>query len=154
MSDKNIEIKRYDARASDIFNNQSSVLSKPTPLYLRFPETHYREMLSDIRPSSKVLEIGAGVGENTQVLLDGGLSVCATDISPNAVRVMEKRFVQYKEFLAQVADMEELPFPDGSFDVVCSAGALSYGDNYIFRNEIYRVLKPGGGYDCYGFAQS
>jgi len=65
MSDKNIEIKRYNARAADIFNNQSSVLSKPTPLYLRFPETHYRKMLSDIRPSSKVLEIGAGTGENT-----------------------------------------------------------------------------------------
>jgi len=77
-------------------------------------------------------------------LLDGGLSVCATGISPNAVRIIEKRLVQYKEFLAQVADMEELPFPDGSFDVVCSAGALSYGDNYIVRNEIYMVLNPGG----------
>ena len=40
--------------------------------------------------------------------------------------------------------MESLPFKDNSFDVICSAGSLSYGDNSIVMNEIYRVLVKGG----------
>jgi len=43
-----------------------------------------------------------------------------------------------------VADMEKLPFSDISFDIVVSAGSLSYGDNDIVLHEIYRVLKPDG----------
>ena len=39
-------------------------------------------------------------------------------------------------FSAEVVDMEKLPF-----DVVCSAGSLSYGDNEVVMNEIYRALK-------------
>jgi ubiquinone/menaquinone biosynthesis C-methylase UbiE len=37
--------------------------------------------------------------------------------------------------------MEKLPFADQSFDLIVSAGSLSYGDNDIVMNEIYRVLK-------------
>ena len=144
MSDKKIELKRYDERAANVSDSESSVFSNTSPLYFQPPEKHYRMMLLDIFRGSKVLEIGAGMGENTQYLLESGSTVCATDISPNSVRLMQKRFALHEEFSAQVADMEALPFPDGSFDVVCSAGSLSYGDNYIVRNEIYRVLRPGG----------
>jgi ubiquinone/menaquinone biosynthesis C-methylase UbiE len=42
--------------------------------------------------------------------------------------------------------MEKLPFDNDSFDCVCSAGSLSYGDNDIVMSEIYRVLKTGGLY--------
>ena len=44
--------------------------------------------------------------------------------------------------------MESLPFDDESFDVVLSAGSLSYGNNEIVMNEIYRVVKPGGMFIC------
>ena len=146
MNDKNIEIKRYDTRAVEVFNDDNHVFSNTSPLYSRVGEKHYRKMLSDVPPGSKVLEIGAGMGENTECLLEGGFTVCATDISSNSVRLLEKRFGTLEEFSARMADMEALPFPDGSFDVICSAGALSYGDNCIVRNEIYRVLKPGGSF--------
>jgi ubiquinone/menaquinone biosynthesis C-methylase UbiE len=144
MNDKITETKRYDTRAADLIYDDSYVFSNMSPLYSRVGEKHYRKMLSEIPLGSKVLEIGAGMGENTECLLECGFTVCATDISSNSVRLMEKRFVLYEEFSARVADMEALPFPDGSFDVICSAGALSYGDNSIVRNEIYRVLKSGG----------
>ena len=42
--------------------------------------------------------------------------------------------------------MESLPFSDNSFDLVCSAGSLSYGDNHIVMNQIYRVLNKGGAF--------
>lgn len=144
MNDKNTEIKRYDERAAHAFDDTNYLFSNKPPLYLRPPEDDYKSMLSDISPGAKVLEIGAGMGESTLSLLAGGLIVCATDISPNSVRMMEKRFACYTQFTAQVADMESLPFSDGLFDVVCSSGSLSYGDNSTVRGEIYRVLKKGG----------
>jgi ubiquinone/menaquinone biosynthesis C-methylase UbiE len=46
---------------------------------------------------------------------------------------------------AQVADAENLPFPDGSFDVVYSFGVLHHTPNTQKSiDEVYRVLKPGG----------
>jgi hypothetical protein len=36
------------------------------------------------------------------------------------------------ELMLKVADMEKLPFANQSFDIIVSAGSLSYGDNEIF----------------------
>ena len=79
----------------------------------------------------------------------GGLHI---DLSPKSVEVMNNKFSKYENFSAEVADMEKLPFENEIFDVVCSAGSLSYGDNTVVMNEIYRVLKQGGGDDCSRFA--
>ncbi len=144
MIDKEIEQNRYDKRAKFFIEagsfNHISKLSK----YLKSPYISYFKLLERQNPSSKVLEIGAGMGENTHFLLDMLFEVCATDISPQSVNVMKKRFSSYTDFSAKVADMEKLPFDDESFDVVCAAGSLSYGDNTIVMNEIYRLIKPGG----------
>ena len=34
------------------------------------------------------------------------------------------------------------------YDVVTSAGSLSYGDNLLVMQEVHRVLKPGGVFIC------
>jgi ubiquinone/menaquinone biosynthesis C-methylase UbiE len=47
-----------------------------------------------------------------------------------------------------VADMEQLPFENQSFDVVTSAGSLSYGEAQKVDQEILRVLKPDGYFIC------
>jgi ubiquinone/menaquinone biosynthesis C-methylase UbiE len=57
---------------------------------------------------------------------------------------LNKKYSKYKNFSSKVADMEKLPFKNESFDVICSAGSLSYGDNNLVMKEIYRVLKLGG----------
>ena len=58
--------------------------------------------------SANVLEIGAGMGENTEFLLATGAKVYATDISEHSLSVMGKRFNTNK-LTTQVADMEKLP---------------------------------------------
>jgi ubiquinone/menaquinone biosynthesis C-methylase UbiE len=50
--------------------------------------------------------------------------------------------------VTRVADMESLPFPSGTFDVVTCAGSLSYGDPKLVDAEILRVLRPGGSFVC------
>ena len=115
-----------------------------TKTFLNEPYELYFKLLENKNNKSKLLEIGAGTGQNTGFLIDMSYKVCATDISLEFLEVMNKKFHRCINFYTQYADMEKLPFTEESFDVICSAGSLSYGDNEIVMNEIYRVLKPGG----------
>ena len=144
MNDKDIELLRYNARAAHALEADNAAVADMPPPYVRIGEDHYRKLLSEAPPRCEVLEIGAGMGEHTECLLKNEFIVCATDISPESVKLLQKRFGESERFSAQVADMEALPFTDASFDIICCAGALSYGDNEIVQNEIYRVLRRGG----------
>jgi len=145
--DKYIEQKRYDKRAEKSLEVDSYNIGNKISLPLDAPYVSYKKQIEYMRSQGfcKTLEIGAGMGENTEFLLQCGFNVCATDISKISVDVMKNRFSGYGMFRSEVADMENLPFDDGSFDMVCSAGSLSYGDNTKVMNEIYRVLRLGGG---------
>ncbi len=144
MTDKDIERRRYDKRVELLLNTGTFKHVEKIPRYLNRPYEFYFNFLKGQNSQSKLLEIGAGMGENTGFLIDMSYKVCSTDISPKSVKVMSNMFSKYANFSAEVADMEKLPFGDESFDVVCSAGSLSYGDNVVVMNEIYRVLKSGG----------
>ena len=126
MDDKQIEIERYDERALKIINYKK-YNKKKIKDYINVPYKYYFKLFSKLK-KNKLLEVAAGTGENTLKLIKMKFNVCATDISVRS----------------KVADFEKLPFKDESFDVICSAGSLSYGDNNLVMNEIYRVLKLGG----------
>ena len=144
MIDKDIERRRYDERAKILLNADKFRHVEKIPKYLNTPYECYFKFLKGQNRQSKLLEIGAGMGENTGILIDMSYKVCATDISQKSVELMNNTFHECVNFSAEVVDMEKLPFDSESFDVVCSAGSLSYGDNTVVMNEIYRVLKPEG----------
>jgi len=146
MSDKNKEIKRYDLRASMLLDKEKIVVASNDKPYLMDAYESYQNLFKNIPEEYRILEIGAGMGENTTFLLKYGLNVVASDISSKSIEVMRRRFKKYKNFKAKHADMEALPFDNCSFDIVCSAGSLSYGDNKLVMNEIYRVLDKGGSF--------
>ena len=141
MDDKEIEKIRYDTIADVYLNINNSNFNQKQPEYLNIPNKYYFDLLAKLDRPSKLLEIGSGIGANTKELLNLSFEVCATDISSKSLELIKKRFSHYKNFSTVVADMENLPFNDKSFDVVCVAGSLSYGDNETVMNEIYRVLK-------------
>lgn len=143
MNDKQIEIYRYDKKAKKIIENIKYY--KKIPEYLSVPYKYYFKLFKKFNKKSKLLEIGAGISANTFRLIKMKFDVCATDLSPLSVAVINKRYSKYKNFSSKIGDMEKLPFKNESFDVICSAGSLSYGDNNRVMNEIYRVLKFGGG---------
>jgi ubiquinone/menaquinone biosynthesis C-methylase UbiE len=143
MNDKFIEIRRYNLRALQILNCKT-ISKKKIKDYINIPYQYYFSIIKKLK-KIKLLEICAGTGENTFRLIKMKFNVCATDISPKSVQVMRKIYSKYKNFYSKIADMEKLPFKNESFDVICSAGGLSYGDNNRVMNEIYRVLKFGGG---------
>ena len=101
-------------------------------------EYHYKE---------KVLEIGCGVGTDLVRFAKNGALCSAIDLTEFAIKTTKKHFelknLKYEELL--VADAEDLPFNDNTFDLVISFGVIHHTpDIQKCVNEIYRVLKPEG----------
>ena len=95
----------------------------------------------------RILEIAAGTGALTQEMaghLDGG-SIVATDLNPAMLDIAAARFSGDDRLVFPQADALDLPFPDGSFDVVaCQFGAMFFPDKAKGYAQARRVLKPGG----------
>ena len=146
LDDKLAERDRYDERAKKYLVGQSVELPfsvETIPLSLRSPYLYYEHVLYSYISDSRqqVLEIGSGTGNHTGTLLASGGNVTATDISKHSLDLLKKRYKDPGNLVTRVADMESLPFENSQFDVVCSAGSLSYGDTGQVLSEIHRVLK-------------
>lgn len=92
-----------------------------------------------------VLDLGCGGGADAAWFLEKGKSVVACDRSKAAVESIKSRFPQVKALAFDMLD--SLPFPDGSFGIVCADLSLHYfGEEDTFRIlwEIKRVLSAGG----------
>jgi SAM-dependent methyltransferase len=98
------------------------------------------QTVADLRPMS-VLEVGCGPGELAErIRVDLGASVVAIDISPRMVELALGRGVD-----AQLGDVQDMPFPDASFDCAVAAWMLYHvPDVDRALGELARVLRPGG----------
>ena len=88
-----------------------------------------------------VLELGAGTGKLTEILVGLGHDVHATD--PDE-QMLERLRAKLPDVRTSVGTAEEIPAPDASYDVVVVAQALHWFDHDRALPEIARVLKPGG----------
>jgi SAM-dependent methyltransferase len=157
--DKIVDVSRYDDRARNLLSSQdekrgdraaANGASSIEPVF-RAPYLFYEQCVRRlVRSEHAVLELGAGIGRHTPVLLETGAMVTATDLSPNSTALLERNLgsVSAGRLRTRVADLEALPFEDASFDVVACAGSLSYGDPKVVDAEIRRVLRPRGAFVC------
>ena len=81
-------------------------------------------------------------------MLSSGAKINLSDISLKSLEVVKKKYTNYSNYRTSIADIENLPFESNAFDIVASAGTLSYGDNKLVLSEIYRVLKNDGKFIC------
>jgi ubiquinone/menaquinone biosynthesis C-methylase UbiE len=154
--DKLAELHRYDTCALSQLSTSGAAPpdgdfgSGAMPQYLRTPYIFYEKCVSKLIVSQdQVLELGAGSGLHTWALVQTGAVVTATDISPNALKLLKQRIENAGGHVkTQVADMESLPFEDASFDVVTCSGSLSYGEPGRVNSEIRRVLRTGDTLIC------
>ena len=93
---------------------------------------------------NRILEVGCGAGDFAALLT--APEVICVDISPAAVAAARSRGL-----VTHVADAQELPFADASFDVVVANWMLYHvPDRGRAIAEMARVLKPGGRFvGCY-----
>jgi SAM-dependent methyltransferase len=94
-----------------------------------------------------VLEIGVGMGaDHLRWARSRPRSLTGVDLTPRAVELTRQRLgLAGLASELRVADAENLPFPDASFDLVYSWGVLHHSpDTPRAIAEVRRVLRPGG----------
>ena len=99
---------------------------------------------ADVRAGTDVLDVAAGNGNATLAAARRFASVTSTDYVPALLDKGRQR-AEGQQVQFQVADAEQLPFDDGSFDVVLSTfGAMFCPDHVRCADEMLRVLRQGG----------
>lgn len=106
---------------------------------------------ADIQTGESVLDIGCGTGTlaiEVQRRLGGTGHIFGIDPGPEQVaRARSKAARRTLPINFQIGTIEQLAFPDQTFDVVFSVIMMHHLPNRIKRQgftEIVRVLKPGG----------
>lgn len=93
------------------------------------------------------LDIATGGGHVAKALAPLAREVIASDITPQMLETAERfiRAAGIENVRFEVADAEDLPFADGSFDIVtCRIAPHHFPRPDRFVRESARVLRPGG----------
>ena len=99
------------------------------------------------QPTERLLDIATGGGHVARTFAPLVADVVATDLTPEILEHAGNAFRE--QGLANVttalADAEQLPFPDASFDLVtCRIAPHHFPDPGAFVRESARALRPGG----------
>ena len=95
-----------------------------------------------LRPAGSVLDIGTGTGNALPLLIGDGRRIVGTDAASGMLELAAAAApgVELVE-----ADFRELPFADGTFEVIVAVHALLFADDRVAAlREWRRVTAPGG----------
>ncbi len=97
------------------------------------------EPLAADRPA--VLDLAAGTGKLTRVLLAAGLDVVAVEPDPAMLARLRTGLPRVP---AHAGRAEDIPLPDSSVDAIVVGQAMHWFDDERACPEMARVLRPGG----------
>jgi ubiquinone/menaquinone biosynthesis C-methylase UbiE len=96
------------------------------------------KIVTHFRAGARILELGAGTGQQAQELSNLGFAI-------DAIEIPSSNYADTRRFPIVEYDGLHIPFPDDSFDIVFSSNVLEHvRDIREVSREIHRVLKPDG----------
>jgi SAM-dependent methyltransferase len=100
----------------------------------------------DVPAGCQLLNVACGSGQLALWAARDGVKVTGVDIAPNQIlRAQARARAEGLNARFLEADAEDLPFEDGSFDVVTSLfGAMFAPRPEVVAHELLRVCSPGG----------
>ena len=96
-----------------------------------------------LKPGTKILEGGCGLGQNVYGLKEWGYDAYGVDFAKETIEKTKKAFSELK---ISAQDVRKLDFPDNFFDGYWSLGVIEHfwgGYDEILK-EMKRVVKPKG----------
>lgn len=107
--------------------------------------------LCALRPGQRVLDLAGGTGDFSlqfAPLVGPTGQVVLADINESMLRVGRDRIIDAgrgPDIQISLADAQQLPFPDESFDCICIAyGLRNVTDKDAALRAMYRATRPGG----------
>ncbi len=110
------------------------------------PRSEVIELLKHLPLHSKVLDIGAGFGNNTRLLLEQGHQVVATETLPEAVEYLETLKQKYENLEVLCQPVQAL-ITQSTYDAVICAMVLHFLSNHEVTQAmraIQNATKVGG----------
>src|SRR5699024_5639361 len=106
----------------------------------------FQKMLPDFH-DKRVLDIGCGFGwHDIYAAKNGAKSVLGIDLSENMLKVAQEKN-NYDNVHYQKMAMEDIDFPENSFDVVISSLALHYTPDFnLICQKVRHSLSPNGAF--------
>ncbi|XP_066289823.1 putative methyltransferase DDB_G0268948 [Branchiostoma lanceolatum] len=158
------QVDEHNGSARWTMSNRMFEAADHAKLYHKFrpkwsPEIVNKAVSFVIEKNSKstslhhAVDLGCGTGQTTEILAPlfqrvTGIDISATQIAQAAANS------KYSNVQYTVGRAENMPFPDGSIDLVTCATAAHWFDFPKFHKEVNRVLKPLGclAVYCYGMS--
>jgi SAM-dependent methyltransferase len=147
VSNESLRNRAYWDRTSDEYQERhGAFIGRPEPRWgiWQIPESELK-VLGDVA-GLDVLELGCGAAQWSILLARQGARVVGLDNSERQLEHARKAMGEAGlDFPLVHASAEDVPLPEGSFDVVFSDyGAMSWADPYRTVPEVARLLRPDG----------
>lgn len=142
-------IKKNTLNYTEITNNQKQIWSKGDFNEIARQNVVMAEALCkavDPHPGQKVLDVACGSGTAALVAARRYCEVTGIDYVPELIeRARNRAEADGLKAGFMIADAQELPFPDNSYDVVLSVYGVQFApDQEKAASEMLRVCRPGG----------
>lgn len=112
-------------------------------LYDMLEKRVLRRLIGEIGSGAGMLEVGMGTGWWSRFFVQLGYHVTGVDISPEMVKTARSRNIPNAVF--DVADAQQLSFPDNGFDAATAITSLEFVKNSEKAIlEMVRCTRPGG----------
>ncbi len=118
--------------------------------WINKPNIFATEVIQYFPKTGKVLELGAGQGQDSRYFAEQGYEVTSTDISEEALKLSQSKVpphLENKITLQNIDISQPLPFSDQSFDIVYAHLSIHYFPQSVTEKivkEMHRVLKTDG----------
>lgn len=146
VEQKRRAVDQHSAQADEFAARYARLEAAPYATCFAYSRRRLEHLLAAALPASadrvRLLDVGCGTGHHLAALRARGFDVAGVDGSPEMVA--HARANNPGVEIAR-SDVERLPFPDASFDVVVCIEVLRYlPDIRTCLREMARVLRPGG----------
>jgi 2-polyprenyl-6-hydroxyphenyl methylase / 3-demethylubiquinone-9 3-methyltransferase len=140
---KKNDLEFYDLNADNWWNKHEKIY---TLYYLNKPRFEFFDRYVSSWQGLKALDVGCGGGFSCEFMARRGTLVSGIDQSLKCIQAAKAHAdisgfkIDYQQAIA-----EEIPYRDGTFDVVVCVDVLEHVENVKqVLSEIYRILKPNG----------